>query len=162
MRACYTKQNINSACPNFNAFVFSEITQKLFHICLSLWKNNHWHSIIQLPVVWNHYWLSVQSSYSNIKTTSGCYFDEWMILKFDLEVACLWNANSACELRAVSVVTCELWAAIQSVCWLWAASSAWELGVVSVCIISNLHYKGWFSLSVLRFALRRSEALRQF
>ena len=107
MRACYTKQNINSACPNFNAFVFSETTQKLFHICLSLWKNNHWHSIIQLLVVWNHYWLSVQSSYSNIKTTSGCYFDEWMILKFDLRGVCLGN---------VSPAVFEFWALIQPVC----------------------------------------------
>ena len=113
MRACYTKQNISPACPNFNAFVFSEITQKLFHICLSLWKNNHWHSIIQLPVVWNHYWLSVQSSYSNIKTTSGLYFDKWMILKFDLRSVCLGN---------VSLGVFEFWALIQPVCELRAVS----------------------------------------
>ena len=37
---------------------FKEITQLLFQVCLTPCEKHHWHSIIQLPTVWNHYWLS--------------------------------------------------------------------------------------------------------
>ena len=46
---------------DFLAQTFKEITQKLFQICLTPWKINWYHSIIQLPTAWNHYWWSVQS-----------------------------------------------------------------------------------------------------
>ena len=35
---------------------FKEITQILFQICLTHWKNYYWYSTIQLPTVWNHYY----------------------------------------------------------------------------------------------------------
>ena len=41
--------------------VFKEVTQKFLQICLTTWKNNYCHSIFQLPIVWNHHWLSIQS-----------------------------------------------------------------------------------------------------
>ena len=51
--------------------------------------------MVQLPVVWNHYWLSV-------------------ILA---KVECLWNASPIIfELRAATLVICDLWVKIQRVC----------------------------------------------
>ena len=41
--------------------VFKEVTKKFLQICLTTWKNNYCHSIFQLPIVWNHDWLSIQS-----------------------------------------------------------------------------------------------------
>ena len=96
----------------------------MFHIWLSSWKNNYWHSVIQLPILWNHYCLSVQGSLSNTKTTSRRYFDKWVILKWDLRVACLWIATLAIsEFRSASLVICEQCATIQQVCELLAVSS---------------------------------------
>ena len=84
---------------------------------MTLRKNNYWNSIIQFPIALNHSWWSVQSSYSNIKITSGRYLNKWVIRTCGLWVACLGNASLAiCELRAMSLVICELWVTIQPVC----------------------------------------------
>ena len=47
-------------------------TKKFSHIC----KIVQSHSIVQLPVVWHRYWLSVNISYSKTKTMPGCYFNK--------------------------------------------------------------------------------------
>ena len=78
---------------------------KVFPYCEN---NYYWHSIIQLPIVWNHYWLSVWNSWSNIKRTTPGYFIKWVILL----VAYLWNVGSAItELCAMNLVICEISAA---------------------------------------------------
>ena len=82
------------------------------------WGNNYRHSIIQLPIIWNHYWLSVQSSWSHIKTTSERYFNKWVYSK--LRPACCVSVKcklsnlrvqncTHCELRFNQSVSCELW-----------------------------------------------------
>ena len=58
-----------------------------------------------------------------------------MIVKFNQQVASLWNASpTILELRAAALVICELWATIQPVCKLWAVSY-----YMSVDIISSMH-----------------------
>ena len=73
--------------------------------------------MIQLPLARNHFWLSVPSSWINIKTKSGRYFNKRVILKCDLWVACLWNATPVIrELQTVSLEIIGFCVAIQSVC----------------------------------------------
>ena len=67
--------------------------------------------------------LSVQRSWINIKAMSAHYFN-WVILKCDLRLACLRNANPAiCELWVASLVIWVLWYTIYPVCELRAVSS---------------------------------------
>ena len=40
----------------FSVQAFKEITQILFQIYWTHWKNYYWYSTIQLPTVWNHYY----------------------------------------------------------------------------------------------------------
>ena len=54
---------------------------------------------------------------------SGGYFNKWVILKCDQQVASLWNASpTILALGAAALVICELRPTIQPVCELQAVS----------------------------------------
>ena len=83
----------------FFSKVFKGITQILFQICLISQKKYYWHLIIQLPALWNHYYLfNVAESNIIIYGRLSSKWNIWWMLSTFWKTTCpVWFAAYNCS-----------------------------------------------------------------